>query len=108
MLKFGVMIAAMIAVPASAQTTTCRYVVANAPQYGVTCDTNNGYQAPRPARLPNMGLILNNNVADQNAIMVQRRAQQQAYEYQQQSLELQRRELALRERELKLREAGSQ
>lgn len=88
----------LVSAPAMGQTTNCHANVFGRPEYGVTCETQQQPQRQSYRSQPNMGLILEDNVAQQNAIMAQRRAQQQQYD-------LQQRELALRERELAFRQA---
>lgn len=51
--------AILMASPVAAQTTTtCRYIVAGAPQYGVTCDTQPQYAQPRSNGMPTAQLQL--------------------------------------------------
>lgn len=90
----------LVSAPAMAQTTNCHANVFGRPEHGVTCETQQQPQQRRPL-YNGATLILEDNVAQQNAIMAQRRAQWQA----QQQYELQQRELALRERELAFRQA---
>ncbi len=90
--KTMMMAAAMIvAAPAAAQTTTCRNVVFNAPEYGVTCGTQQ--QVVQPVQQPQAQLQMRDWAGEQ----------QQAN-----AMQMQRREMALREREIALaeRQAG--
>ena len=83
-------LALTLAAPVAGQTTNCRYIVANAPQYGVTCETQQGVQLDQPAPRAPAQLQYRDYGAEQ--------AQSQA-------MALQRQDMALRERELRLREA---
>lgn len=81
--------AILVAGPAIAQTaTTCRQTVAGAPQFGVTCDTQQQVQAQPVRQRPQLELRnWDEEIAYAN------------------SFKLQQREMALRERELRVREA---
>lgn len=89
MTKTIIAAAMLVAAPATAQTTTtCRNTVANAPSFGVTCDTQPQVQVQPMRQRPQ--LVMRNwdeEIAYAN------------------SLKLEQREMALRERELRVREA---